>query len=395
MPTLPTQSFQTIVNNTAAGIQGRAAKLINFGKGSTLRAIVEGFAGLFLWFQAMVLQLLTACRLSTAAGNDVDTFVGDFGLTRLGAQKASGQVTFTRFSPAAATAFVPVGATVQSSDGSQNYAVTADATYPTYSASPAGYTLDSTLTDLIVPVEAVVAGAAGNVTAGEISVITSAITGIDTVVNVSDFTNGADFESDAALKKRFADFILGLSRGDEFGTAAAIEGIGVTVQWTYTEGYNLDGTVRPGYYFIVADDGSGNPSPDFLQQVTDAVYSVRPLGMQADVFPAEIIWATVEMELTTAKGYDHDAVVAQVAAAIATNIDSLGLGNPLPYSMLAGWAYAIPGVTKVSTVRLNGLPDGLIVTLPDEADLVTTKVTADGLNTINASTIKCKSAIVS
>ncbi len=52
MPTLPTQSFATIVQNTAAGIQGRSSKLLNFAIGSTLRAIAEGFAGLFLWFQA-------------------------------------------------------------------------------------------------------------------------------------------------------------------------------------------------------------------------------------------------------------------------------------------------------------------------------------------------------
>src|SRR6266568_3766794 len=104
MASLPTKSFTAIVTNTIAGIQGRASKLINFSTGSTLRAIVEGFAGLFLWFQAMVLQVLQATRLSTSSGNDVDTFTADFmpalagsSSPRLGAQAASGQVTFSRF----------------------------------------------------------------------------------------------------------------------------------------------------------------------------------------------------------------------------------------------------------------------------------------------------------
>src|SRR5882724_6057860 len=141
MASLPTQSFPTIVANTIAGIQGRASKLINFSTGSTLRAIVEGFAGLFLWFQAMVLQVLQATRLSTSSGTDVDTFTADFmptitgsqttalpnGSPRLGAQAASGQVTFSRFTAAATTCFIPVGATVQTSDGQQNFAVIADA----------------------------------------------------------------------------------------------------------------------------------------------------------------------------------------------------------------------------------------------------------------------------
>jgi len=49
------------------------------------------------------------------------------------------------------------------------------------------------------------------------------------------------------------------------------------------------------------------------------------------------------MILTTAQGYTHSVVVAQVAALIATNINSLGLGNPLPWSILSSWAYSVPG----------------------------------------------------
>src|SRR5260221_407190 len=137
MPTLPVQSFATTVQTAVAGIQGRANKLINFAIGSTLRAIVEGFGGVFLWFQAMVLQLLLAIRLSTSIGTDVDTFTVDFmpalpgsttatlpsGSPRLGAQASSGQVTFLRFTPSAATLFIPVGTTVQSNDGQNTFTV--------------------------------------------------------------------------------------------------------------------------------------------------------------------------------------------------------------------------------------------------------------------------------
>src|SRR6516164_155622 len=136
MPTLPTQSFSQIVQNTAAGIQGRAGQLLNFSIGSVFRAIAEGFAGIFLWFQALVLQLLTAIRLSTSVGIDVDTFTADFmplvpgtASPRLGAQAASGQVVFTRLSAGPSQVAIAVGATVQTSDGSQTYQVVGDATY--------------------------------------------------------------------------------------------------------------------------------------------------------------------------------------------------------------------------------------------------------------------------
>lgn len=396
MASLPTQSFSTIVTNTIAGIQGRASKLINFSIGSTLRAIVEGFAGLFLWFQTMVLQVLQATRLSTSSGVDVDTFTADFmpiipgsqtaqlpnGSPRLGAQFASGQVTFSRFTAGPSSCFIPVGATVQTSDGTQNFNVIADPTFATYSVGPpAGYTLNSSVASIVVPVQDAIAGAAGNVVSGAISTMTSPITGIDTVNNVAAFTNGADFESDSALKQRFSAYILGLSRGDFFGLNASVEGAAVHVQFTLTELYNYDGSYHPGFFFVVADDGSGTPSPAFLATVLAAAQAVRPLGVQCAVFPPVVILANASMQITTAIGYDHNTVVAQVAALVALNINSLGLGNPLPWSQLASWAYSIPGVTAVSNVILNNGSG-------DAASLSAIKLTQDLTFAIGYATIK-------
>jgi uncharacterized phage protein gp47/JayE len=396
LASLPTKSFNAIVTNTIAGIQGRASKLINFSTGSTLRAIVEGFAGLFLWFQAMVLQVLQATRLSTSSGTDVDTFTADFmptisgsqttalpnGSPRLGAQAASGQVTFSRFTAGPSSCFIPVGATVQTSDGQQNFAVIADTTFATYSAGPpAGYTLPSSVADIIVPVQAVVAAAAGNVSSGAIATMTSPITGIDTVNNVSAFTNGADFESDSALKSRFSAYILGLSRGDFYGLNASLLGAAVNVQFKLTEGYNYDGSYRPGFFFVVVDDGSGTPSPAFLAMALEAANAVRPLGVQCAVFPPVVILANVSMQIATAAGYDHNTVVAQVAALVALNINSVGLGNPLPWSQLAAWAYQVPGVTSVSNVLLNSAST-------DAASISAYKLSQDRTYAIAYATIK-------
>jgi phage-related baseplate assembly protein len=402
MPSLPTQSFSTIVQNIAAGIQGRANALVNFAIGSTLRAIAEGFAGLFLWFQALSLKLLSAIRLSTSSGTDVDTFTADFlpiipgsqtaalpgGSPRLGAQAASGQVIYTRFTAAPFSAFVPVGATVQTSDGTQSFAVTANATYSTYSSSLNGYTLAAGLTSLTVPAQAVVAGSGGNVAAGAIAVMTTTVVGIDTVTNSAAFTNGANQESDSALKARFAAYILGLSRGDLYGLTASIDSTEVNVQWTLTEGYNLDGSWHPGYFFVVADDGSGNPSTAFLQLITNAANAVRPLGTQCAVFGPTILTAGVSMTLGTAAGYTHSVVVSQVAATIADNINALGLGNTLEYGMLYSWAYSVPGVTNVTGVLLNGQSG-------DSASILATVPTQDDLGTIGKYTVKAGAIVVS
>ncbi|UGY15103.1 baseplate J/gp47 family protein [Bradyrhizobium septentrionale] len=399
MATLPTKSFNQIVTDTVSGIQGRASKLLNFSQGSTFRAVAEGFAGTFLWFQALALEVLKASRLSTSSNVDVDTFTADYMPTvgisngvpspRLGAQAASGQVTFARFTAAPSTCFVPVGATVRTNDSAQTqFTVTADVMFAYFDPVLNGYTLPANLASMIVPVQAVVAGASGNVKAGSITVMTSPITGIDTVINVADFINGVDQELDSQLKKRFSDFILGLARGDLFGLNASIEGSGVNVQYAVTEGYNLDGSYHPGYFFVVADDGSGNPTNAFLTTVTLAAQAVRPLGIMCGVFGPQITLATVSMQIGTADGFDHNTVAAQVAAVVGTNINQLGLGNPLPWSIIASWAYSVPGVTSVADVLLNGL-------YGDGASLSPTAVTDDLTLTYVIGTIKANEVIVS
>ena len=139
---------------------------------------------------------------------------------------------------------------------------------------------------------------------------------------------------------------------------------------------------------MVADDGSGSPSPAFLQIVTNAVNAVRPLAIQFTVFAPVTIWAVPSLQVATAPGYDHQTVVAQVAALMALNINSLGLGNSLPYTKLAGWAYSIPGVTDVTAVLLNGASG-------DSASINAYRLAVDGNTQIGYATIKCQSVIIS
>lgn len=395
MPTLPTQSFPIVVGNLVSGMQGRAGKLLNFAIGSTLRAVAEGFAGVFLWFQAMVLQLLLAIRLSTAVGNDVDTFCADFMppvpgtiSPRLPANPSSGLAHFFRLTPSPSSPVIAIGSILSTPDGLNTFQVIADATYATYSASANGYVLAAGLTDILVPVQNNNPGTAGNIQQQTLTILQSPIVGIDGVTNDVAFSTGTDFESDAALKKRFSDYILGLSRGDLYGTNSAIENTQVGVQWAYFEGYNLDGSYRPGYYFLIVDDGSGSPSISFLQTIHDAADAVRPLGIQMDVFPPTVLQATIALQITTDPSYDHETVVSQVAAVIADNTNQLGVGNDLYFTMVCGWPYTVPGVTDVTGVTINGLTG-------DPASITTKTPTQDGLGSFVYATVKCISAVVS
>ena len=355
MANLNTQSFQQLVQSFAAAVQSRTSTLINFALGGILRAVGEATASVALWLQALVIQFINVTRLASSSGSDVDTFIQDFGLQRLGAKAATGTVTFSRFTAGSTAPFIANGTIVKTADTTQSFTVYADPTNVNYSATLLGYTMPAGVTSINVPVQAAVAGTNGNVAAGTISLIASTVVGVDTVVNSAAFTNGVNQESDTQVKVRFVLFWAGLSKGNIGGLAYAMSALQVGVQYTLTEDYDYNGTYHPGYFYVVADDGSGSPPASFITAVTNAVQSVRPLSIMAGVFAPVVTNVTVALTIHVASGYTSSVVISQVGAAVAAGINGLGLGNGLISSQIASWAYAIPGVTSVSGVTINGV----------------------------------------
>lgn len=351
---ITTQDFTTLVRNQVTAIQGAAKVLVDLTVGSILRAVVEANAAVILWLQGLILQLLAITRAATSSGADLDSWVGDFGLTRLAAVAASGQVSFARFTPSQ-QAVVPVGTTIQTGDGAQQFAVTLDTTNPAYSASLGGYVLAAGVASINVPVAAVTAGAGGNVSAGQINTLTQALPGVDTISNAASFTNGVDAESDAALRIRFIAFVASLSKATKGAVGYAITSLKQGVIYTLVENQQYNGTTDYGYFYVVVDDGTGSPGSTFLSNVSNAIDAVRGVSIRFGVCAPVVVTANAGMTITTAAGYDHNAVVALVVAALRNYINALTLGQTLTYSRLAQVAYdASPGVTNVTAVTLNG-----------------------------------------
>lgn len=353
MATLQTKSFTQFLSDQAAAIQGAAAGLIDFTVGSILRAFAQSIAQGAMWLQGMILVLLQTTRLATSSGADVDSFVGDFGLTRLQAQAATGSVTFSRFSTVG-QAVVPVGSTVETADGSQQYAVTVDTTNGAYNASLAGYVMAATVGSVSVPVQASVAGSAGNAAANAITTVTSSIPGVDTVTNAAAFTSGVDAESDAALKIRFVAYLQSLEAGTLGAVQFAIKSVQQGVADTVTENAYYDGTPSVGHFSIVADDGSGDPPSPFLDAVYAAVDAVRPIGSTFEVHGPIDVTAVISMLISVASSYNATTVAGLAQAAIVAYVNALPVGTGLAWSRLIQIAYdASPGVTDVSAVLLN------------------------------------------
>lgn len=350
---LQVYSFTQLVSNVATAVQASAQAALDFAAGSVLRAIAESTAGVVLWLQAIVLQVLTLTRAATSVGPDLDSWCADYGFARLAAAAATGQVTFSRFT-AAQQAVVPVGTGVQTADGTQAFVVTLDPTNSAYNAGLGGYVLPANTASVNVPVQAKTPGSGGNVQAGTVTAITSPIQGVDTVTNAAAFANGADAEPDASFRTRFVLYLASLSKATKAAVGSAVLGVQQGLNYTITENQDYNGTLDYGYFVVVVDDGTGHAPTDLLDRVSLAVEAVRGLTIRYGVFAPVQVTANTTLTITSAPGYDHATVVGNVGAAVTNFLTGLKLGVSLPYTQVAAIAYSVPGVQNVSGVLLNG-----------------------------------------
>lgn len=353
MATLNLKSLSTIVRQFAAGAQGASRVVLDFSVGSILRAVAQGMGSVALWLQAEIYKVLLTTRLSTSTGTDVDTFVNDFTVTRLGAASASGFVTFSRFTPQGAIT-IPVGAQIESADGSQTYTVIADASNPAWNGLN-GFSMPNGVATIAVLVKADIPSAASNAQANTLTVLKTTIVGIDTVNNAGVFTGGGDAERDDQLQQRFRLFINSLSKATAGAVGYAVSSLQLGLQYTFTDCENYDGTPRAGFFYVVIDDGTGAPSDATRDKAYLAVDLVRGLGIDFAVFKPRIIPVVVAAAIKVKAGYDTNIVVGQVFQALTVFCNTLPLGQSLFYSRLVQVAVdASPGVENVAAMYSAG-----------------------------------------
>lgn len=354
--------FATIVRNQVTAMQGRAAGLVDLTIGSLLRSVFEANAGVVQWIQQLIVNLLVTTRAATCSGSDLDSWMADYSFYRLSASQSVGIVTFSRFT-ATNQAFIPIGTIVTTTDGTQQYTVVADTTNPAYSASLAGYTIAANVVSINVSVQANTAGSAGNALAGTVTVISGGIQYIDTVTNNANFTGGLDAELDDAFRARFVLWVSSLSKATKAAIGYAISSMATGVSYTLTENQDYSGNVKNGYFYAVVDDGTGAPTSTFLSSAYNAIDAVRPFTVTFGVFAPVVVTANVVMTLTVDPSAVRSSVVALVQTAVQSYINSLSLGQLLPYTQLAAVAYAAsPYVLNVSAITLNGATADLSAT---------------------------------
>jgi len=347
--------------------------------GSVLRTLAEAFAREFSVLSLQLDSVYDASFLDTAGGRDLDQLAALVGIERRSQTFASGEVVFSRTSPATADISIPEGTVISTSDVP---AVTVETTEDA--------TLRSGTLSVAAPVRADVEGGAGVASANTLTVIHRPILGISRVVNpqMTSFSKG---ETDEVLRRRVRRALqtAGRSTVDALiGAVTSVEGVRERDVLVEEDHLKHPGVVkmtiagdldersarlaaqrieehRPAGIRVLHDlptFASTNPDPgpggggggdapgESLLPVSDEdIASNRfPMGITIGVTPAS-------GNLTAA---DKEALVADVSAAATAAAELPGLGEPLVYNRLVADVMAVDGVydAVIDVYQMGGPP---------------------------------------
>lgn len=347
--TITVRSTAQIVRGYAAAVQSATNTAISFVLGSLELARANAVAGVTMWLQSKIMQVLALTRASTSTATDLDSWMADFGIvTREAAVAALGSVTLSRYSSTQQATVAP-GAILKTADGTQSFAVIADTAQSAWNAALGLYVAAAGTASITVTVQAQTAGTGGNIGAGTLTQIASAIA-FDTATNAQAFTSGVNAETDPALLARFQLELQGLQKGIKASVSAAIEALQQGLQFAIVENQTLAGVTQNGYFYVVISPYTST----LQQQVYGAVDAVRPLTSTFGVFAATQLAANVATTVTAATGYTHAQVAAAVQAAIQAFIATIPLGSGLSWSQLYAVIWGVAGVADATGLTLNG-----------------------------------------
>jgi uncharacterized phage protein gp47/JayE len=377
---LSLKSFSQIVQDMGAILQSSATALVDVSVGSVARAIFEANAGIALWMQWLILQVLQTTRASTSTGSDLDSWMADFGLTRLPALPSSGLVIFYRF-VTNLPASIPPGTMVKTSDGTLSFSVVASPSVSIWDPTSSTYILPAGVASASIPVQCTVSGSQGNIVTGTISIIASSLPGLDQVTNTLPFEGGTDAETDALLRSRFVNYLAGLSRATPTAIASAVGGVQQGITMSLLENVAANGSTSPGNFVVVIDDGTGFPPASLLSSVASAVDATRPIGTTVSVIAPTVLQVSVSLTaLAPQQSATSSTISSSIQQAILTYLNNLPIGTSAAVSRVVQAAYGVPyTIDNIINVTLDGgsqdITAGSMVVI--KAGSITVSINAD------------------
>lgn len=347
--------------------------------GDPLLAIFQAVGTQMIFLENCLQQVILMARASTSTNGDLDTWMADFGLTRLPATEPDGQEVFNSLTPATSLIPIPVGTIVQTLGGAIQYQVVEDDTLPGWNKTLGAYAIPVGQTSVTVKVQSLNAGSVNNVQANQLVQMGSAIAGVSSVTNPEPITNGLDPETDAAFRQRFINFLASLSKATRDAILYCINAVQQGLHINLLDNMDPNGNTYPGFFTAIVDDGSGSPPTELMDKISAAINVTRAFTVNYVLIPPNVINAAIVIQVRTSLS-PPDPDLQAVATAILNYVDSLEVGESLLISELSCVALnASPTITNVNTggILINGQHADLAITGSQEVKALSTGITVN------------------
>lgn len=331
------KDFRSILAAMVNLVRATTDKLTDFNPGSVTRTLLEApSAEIEELYRQMYNGIMDAIPVA---------IYGAFDFSRLPASAAYGFVTFHAVTPPAADIYILAGTQIRSDTGLE---------FSTLETVALGVGQN----DVAVLTVCAQAGTLGNVAAGSLTVLPTAIQGIDGVTNVGAFYTGADEETELERKDRFQRYVVALARG----TVAAIE-YGAQTASLLTHGVITERVVSARciedlencYVRLIVYNGAGVASDALIaraQEITDGyqapggefIPGYKSAGIVVSVESAFVVHIGIVQTVYIDYGFDAAAVRAEVASVLSTYFAGLKVGNKVVHAALVAAGMSVPGV---------------------------------------------------
>lgn len=354
---LNTKTFEQYLSDIITTWAGLLFLSPNLQSGDPLRAVFEATVlGGLIFIQSQAVRINKLTRAATSDGDDLDSYMADYGFERESATFAEGTATFAVNQVKTSNILIEPGIVIQTLGGKVRYQVIADTTKSGWSATQNAYVLTAGDLSVDCTVQALDSGPGSNVQALQLVQLVSSVSGINTVRNVAPILNGLSAETDEDFRKRF---ILAFNSVDAEGTILAIlkaaTGVQNGLDVKVVEFIDQNDNPREAFFMVVVDDGSGAPPSLLLDAVYLAVDRVRGGGIRFAVFGPVLITAIVSVNIRVSSS----DVIAAAEIAILDYINTLKISEILYISQIDKTIMNVPGVVAIQPASLVcGQADG-------------------------------------
>ncbi len=242
------------------------ALLTDRNPGSLTRTLAESFGRELAVLRKQMEIIYRSAYLDTAEGGALDRVVALVGLKRKSREHAVGTLRFFRDSAAPADIFIPEAARVSTATNP-----------PAVFETTAPRTLRRGQLSVEVDIRAVEKGPKGVVAAGDISIMSQTLLGVDGVTNEGPTRFGSDDEDDAELRARTRKVLERVGRATPRALHLALAELPSLRENDVKIVEEL--VDRPGVVQIYV---AGSEDADRARQVHEAILNTRPAGVRVE-----------------------------------------------------------------------------------------------------------------